>query len=103
MPIDKDGQVWPHTDLDLNTSANLPMANIKVGMDFDTLSPATSAALTSGFQTDTQEDPNDSKDGEWIGSSQPMKSSVNDPRGYPCSGFVRDEAYHTVPNAALQP
>jgi hypothetical protein len=39
-------------DLDLNTSGSLPMAAVDVGLGPDSLSPATRAALTTGYQTD---------------------------------------------------
>jgi len=86
MPIANNGQVWPATDLDLNTSADLPDCPVAEGMYPDTLSPATKAALTAGHQTDV---PN-----EDIGPrGEGHTPDAIDPRGYPVSGFVRPEAY----------
>lgn len=87
MPnVNKDGQVWPATDSDLNTSADLPTCAITEGMDVDSLSPATKAALTHGFQTDV---PNEDEGPR----GENANPTLTDPRGYPVSGFVRPEAW----------
>lgn len=105
MNVPKDGQVWPNTDLDLNKSGDLPMASIKTGLDaaFDTLSPATTAALDRGYQTDVTNDPNDSNADGYVDNNSPRKSSTNDPRGYPVSGFVRDTAYECDGDTSRDP
>jgi len=91
MPSIKDLGVWPNTDLDLNKSADLSDCPVDEGMWPDTLSSATKAALTSGFQTDVSI-PDEGPRGE-----QGAPSDI-DPRGYPVSGFVRPEAYRKIPN-----
>jgi hypothetical protein len=84
--------VLDKTDLDLNTSESLPMADVKVGLGPDSLSPETSAALTRGFQTDV---PNEDIGPRGEGATP----SDTDPRGYPLSGFVRDEAIRPCPSS----
>ncbi len=86
MPNVLPNGVWPNTDLDLNKSADLPECPVDYGMWPDSLSSATSAALTRGFQTDVSI-PDEGPRGE---GGTPTDI---DPRGYPVSGFVRPEAF----------
>ncbi len=84
--------VWPATDLDLNTSAVLPEGDRMPGMWPDTLSPATKAAANGeGFQKDVPSE-------EMGVRGEGRAPSDTDPRGYPLSGFVRPEAFRTIPN-----
>jgi len=92
MPnVEKNG-VWPNTDLDLNTSGSLPEAPITVGMSPDSLSAATKAALTHGFQTDN--------DGSFVLDDESnCAADVNSevarsvPVGASVTALVRPEAY----------
>ncbi len=76
------------TDLDLNTSPDLPMAPITVGMSPDTLSADVRAALTGGFvksSDDFDPQPGDAGCGKADGESTP---EYVDPRGSPLNGFL---------------
>jgi len=56
MPIDVEKELLDRSSIDLNTSPNLPECPPAEGMSPDTLSAATKAALTTGFQTDVVKD-----------------------------------------------
>lgn len=90
MPIDKNGQVWPHTDLDLNTSAALPSCPVDEGMYPNTLSPATKAALTKGFQTDTPQDSGGpcNSDGSPVTVTEFSGGEATPTPGDPLTGFL---------------
>jgi hypothetical protein len=63
------------TDLDLNKSGALPMAAVDVGLGPDSLSPATRAALTKGYQTDCD-------------CSSGYEEITQDPTGQVSGGFL---------------
>lgn len=96
MPnVDKNGEIWPDSDsdLNLNTSANLPECPITEGLDVNSLSPATTAALTHGFQTDI---PNEDQGprGEATDANESPEATEADPRKYPGpDGFIRPESF----------
>ena len=52
MAHDADKELLDQSSIDLNTSPNLPACPPTVGMDVDSLSSETKAALTRGYQTD---------------------------------------------------
>ena len=93
--IKEDGQIWPDTDLDLNTSPSLPECPTSVGMDFP-------AELGGMLKSDAFNDEKGyAQTASDVGTDRaledyPVKSTEVDPRGYPVSGFVRPESFVTM-------
>jgi hypothetical protein len=86
MAHDANKEILDKSSIDLNTSPALPTCPPTVGLDVDSLSPATKAALTTGYQTDAGGHDQYKGDGvpltlEWAvkGGSDPLDTVAGDP------------------------